>query len=64
MKRSLPDARVRGRATYKWIGNLSMAWGLLLSVMVIGCAGSLDPGVGGGGASGGGWAAARATAAR
>ena len=53
MKRSLPDARLRGRATCKWIGKLSMAWGLLLSVMVIGCAGSLDPGVGGGGASGG-----------
>ena len=54
MKRSLPDARVHGRATCKWIGTLSMAWGLLLSVMVIGCAGSLDPGiVGGGGASGG-----------
>lgn len=54
MTRSLPDARTRGRATCKWIGTLSIAWGLLLSVMVIGCAGSLDPGVvGGGGASGG-----------
>lgn len=31
-----------------------MAWGLLLSVMVIGCAGSLDPGVVGGGGSSGG----------
>jgi len=40
MKRSLPDACLRG---------------LLLSIMVVaGCAGSLDPGVGGGGSSGGG----------
>ncbi len=54
MKRSLPDARLRGRATCEWILELSMACGLLLSVMVMGCAGSLDPGVGAGGASGGG----------
>src|SRR5689334_2183848 len=54
MKCSLPDARTCGRATCKWIGTLSIAWGLLLSVMVIGCAGSLDPGVVGGGGSGGG----------
>lgn len=53
MKRSLPDARTCGRATCKWIGTLSIAWGLLLSVMVIGCAGSLDPGVTGGGGMGG-----------
>src|SRR5262249_48097306 len=33
--------------------ELFLACGLLLSVMVIGCAGSLDPGVGGGGSSGG-----------
>src|SRR5215471_14113110 len=52
MKRSLPDAHLHGRATCKWIGTLSMAWGLLLSVMVIGCAGSLDPGVGTGGGGG------------
>ena len=52
MKRSLPDARLGGRATCKWIGELSMAWGLLLSVMLIGCAGSLDPGVVGGTARG------------
>jgi hypothetical protein len=44
MKRSLPDAHLK----------LSMACGLLLSVMAVGCAGSLDPGVGvGGGGSGG-----------
>jgi hypothetical protein len=52
MKRSLPDARLHGRATCKWIGTLSMAWGLLLSVMVLGCAGSLDAGVTGGGTGG------------
>jgi hypothetical protein len=44
MKRWLPDAGLK----------LSMACGLLLSVMAVGCAGSLDPGVGGGGASGSG----------
>jgi hypothetical protein len=54
MKRSLPDARLRGRATRGWISELSMACGLLLSVMVVGCAGSLDPGVGGGGGTSGG----------
>jgi len=52
MKRSLPDARLRGRATREWISELSMACGLLLSVIVAGCAGSLDPGVGGGGTGG------------
>jgi hypothetical protein len=39
MKRWLPDTRLRG---------------LLLSIVLTGCAGSLDPGVGGGGSNGGG----------
>lgn len=58
MKRSLPDARLCGRATSKLISAQGIStWAAacgLLSVLVLGCAGSLDPGVGGGGGSSGG----------
>jgi hypothetical protein len=57
MKRSLPDACLRGRVYNPRVIDLfleqSLACGLLLSVMVIGCAGSLDPGVGGNSGMGG-----------
>jgi hypothetical protein len=53
MKRSLPEACLRGRLSCHRVSKLFIACGLLVSVMVVGCAGSLDPGVGGGGSSGG-----------
>ena len=54
MKRSLPDgAAPHARATWKTLLHLTAAGGLLLSLFALGCAGSLDPGVGGGGGSGG-----------
>jgi len=52
MKRSLPDACPRGRFYNPRVSELFLAFGLLLAVAVTGCAGSLDPGVGGGGSNG------------
>ena len=59
MKRSVPAAPLRGRATSNWMLGWAAAGGLLLSFVVLGCAGSLEPGVGTGstggmGGSGGG----------
>jgi hypothetical protein len=56
MKRSLPGTPARGNATTKLLGRLgalAVTCGLL-SIAVAGCAGSLDPGVTGGGGAGGG----------
>jgi len=53
MKRSLPDgAAPRARATWKALLRLTATGGLLLSLFTLGCAGSLDPGVGAGGSTG------------
>jgi hypothetical protein len=55
MKRSLPHgAALRARATWRALLRLTATGGLLLSLFTLGCAGSLDPGVGGGGGVSGG----------
>jgi hypothetical protein len=53
MKRSVPAAPLRGRATSNWTWGWLAAGGLL-SFFALGCAGSLEPGVGTGGMAGSG----------